>query len=541
MKIKGLVFLLVMMVPIIASETTYAVQDNGQESVESAEGVPTDEMSEEEVGDSSIWSLVSQAGGIRYPIYAILFIGLFLISWKLIELYMDNKKSNGLRNTPFTDLNLDQISKTVNRQQEHMLSVVMAKILNVFQTNKNADYLHDEISNYDRFQRDNFNSFRNRVDFLSDTAGALGLLGTVWGMFMVFSSGTLEKESILAGMGLALMSTLLGLIVSIILNFSSTITEGYFTKRLEKVTGKADELRFRLIELSEDSEPQRNTNNRNQFVAADSGEQRKEPEESFNPGAEIHLGDNEKRNKPESGQVSRSNNQPAHDSYSKEKVAEPEPEPVNNPKSISIKSGLTETAAVGEVLKKIRVELIGTEGEPVPDESLEVITKEGGKINDKNAPVTLTTNNKGVAEFDWTLDTNTGKQQAGIRCKRKEFHGVKKEFSVNAVPSEPEVLKIKNNHQAAETGKTIPKPVILTVHDKHENPVPDVELELKVSMGNGTFSDGAANTTKKTGNDGSVEFTFTLGDEPGFNAVDIEAKKYDLKQNFQAVGQEVTV
>jgi biopolymer transport protein ExbB/TolQ len=72
-------------------------------------------------------------------------------------------------------------------------------------------------------------------------------------MFMVFSSGTLEREIILVGMGIALLSTFLGLIVSIILNFCSTLTEGYFSKHLENVTTKADELRFRLIELSESS------------------------------------------------------------------------------------------------------------------------------------------------------------------------------------------------------------------------------------------------------------------------------------------------
>ena len=50
--------------------------------------------------------------------------------------------------------------------------------------------LHDEIANFVQFQQDRFDTFRRRVDFLSDTAGALGLLGTVWGIFTVFLPGS---------------------------------------------------------------------------------------------------------------------------------------------------------------------------------------------------------------------------------------------------------------------------------------------------------------------------------------------------------------
>ncbi|PTM14701.1 MAG: hypothetical protein DA443_04385, partial [Bacteroidetes bacterium] len=82
---------------------------------------------------------------------------------------------------------------------------------------------------------------------------ALGLLGTVWGMFMVFSSGSLDKDTILAGMGVALLTTLLGLVVSITLNFFSTLIQGYFSGHLENVVQKADELRFRLLEISQDA------------------------------------------------------------------------------------------------------------------------------------------------------------------------------------------------------------------------------------------------------------------------------------------------
>ena len=50
-------------------------------------------------------------------------------------------------------------------------------------------------------------------------------------------------------MGFALITTLLGLIVSIFLNLSSTEIFSLFNRRLDRIAEKSDELRFRLMEL----------------------------------------------------------------------------------------------------------------------------------------------------------------------------------------------------------------------------------------------------------------------------------------------------
>jgi len=200
---------------------------------------------------SSLWEIIGQAGPLQYPIYGILFVGLFFITFKFIELLRDKKMQKELMDKSFVNTSIDDIKTLITSQKDHFLSRIMAKLLNVYLTNNNADYLHDEITNYNSSLKDNFMIFKNRIDFLSDTAGALGLLGTVWGMFIVFSSGSIDKEIILIGMGVALMTTLLGLVVSIVLNFFTTIIDGIYSKHLEDIVSKADELRFRLIELSD--------------------------------------------------------------------------------------------------------------------------------------------------------------------------------------------------------------------------------------------------------------------------------------------------
>ena len=201
----------------------------------------------------SFFDLLRQAGSIRYAIFAVFVIGLFLIVLKVIDVYSDKSRGTALLENSYQNMNLKDIATDVSAETSHMMSTISSTLLNVYQTSLNAENLQDEISTFSRIQQEKYNSFAKRVDFLSDTAGALGLLGTVWGMFMVFSSGSLEKDTILAGMGVALLTTLLGLVVSITLNFFSTLLQGYFSGHLEQVVQKADELRFRLLEISQSS------------------------------------------------------------------------------------------------------------------------------------------------------------------------------------------------------------------------------------------------------------------------------------------------
>lgn len=523
MKKYSLILVLALILPLTAAtkNTTVAISQVAPDTTDTTQVAQgEDELNE----SSSIWALVREAGFIRYPIFGLLIVGLFLISLKVFELYRDRKKSTALMNTPFPDLNLKQMVRTLERETDHMLSRVMAKLVNVFQTNKNADYLHDEISNYNVQQQKNFNSFKNRIDFLSDTAGALGLLGTVVGMFRVFSSGSLEKETILAGMGLALMSTLLGLIVSIVLNFASTLTDGFFSKHLDKVTNKADEMRFRLIELSEDPDstdapPTRTTLNSAGNISNNNSKASDE--------IRSKILDSENR---DSAKVKPRESKPAN-----------ELKPENKPDKILLNTELKKTYSAGEEIKGIEIQLMGTNGEPVANEAVEVVLMHAGKVNGKAGNHSFKTDKDGKFTFNWSLYGKKGVQKAGIRVADKNYHGVRKEISVSVEAAKPESLKILNNHQAVETGKPIKKPIVAVVQDKYENPVKDVEVIMKVSMGNGTFDNGKDTLTQTTDKDGLVETGFILGDEPGFNAVDIDLSEYNLNKKFQAVGQEVTV
>ena len=85
------------------------------------------------------------------------------------------------------------------------------------------------------------------MGFISDTAGALGVLGTVWGIFETFHGGKLDGPTILQGMSVSLVTTLVGLVISLVLNAGATSVFSLFNKQLSLLASRAEELRQALL------------------------------------------------------------------------------------------------------------------------------------------------------------------------------------------------------------------------------------------------------------------------------------------------------
>lgn len=201
-----------------------------------------------EIGDiSTFWSLTKLGGGISFAIFIILAIGIFLITMQVYELVMDKLKSKELLATNYRQYSVNEVTKLVKNSPNSLIARLYAVLLTIFHTTGSTQDFHDEVANYLQLQQDKFDTFKSRLIFLSDTAGALGLLGTVWGMFVTFFGGNLDSQRILNGMGLALVTTLIGLVVSIILNFCSTEVFSVFNKRLQMTSSKSDEFRLWLM------------------------------------------------------------------------------------------------------------------------------------------------------------------------------------------------------------------------------------------------------------------------------------------------------
>ncbi len=217
-------------------------------SLNSSKPVPTQITKISDI--KTFWSLTRLGGGISVAIFAVFALGMFLIVYQVYEMFMDRIHGRRLLVVDYRNMGLKDFQNMLRRNPNNMTARLYSLLLTIYQSTGNTYGFHDEINNYLQLQQDRFATFKSRLSFLSDTAGALGLLGTVWGMFVTFFGGNLDSQRILNGMGLALVTTLIGLVVSIILNFCSTEVFSFFNKQLEMIAEKADEFRLRLMNLT---------------------------------------------------------------------------------------------------------------------------------------------------------------------------------------------------------------------------------------------------------------------------------------------------
>lgn len=364
---------------------------------------------------TTIWSLTKLGGGISLAIFGVFAFGIFLIVYQLYELITDKLRSRDLLSRDYRQLSLGDARNLVMRNPNNVPARLYSILLTVFHsTGGNTQDFHNEIANFIQMQQDRFGTFKNRLAFLSDTAGALGLLGTVWGMFITFFGGNLDSQRILNGMGLALVTTLIGLVVSVILNLCSTEVFSIFNKRLELISAKADEFRLRLMALA----------NQRQRRAGD-------PNSS---GGSQAVPENRQR-------VS----------------AQPQGKQQTSLLAMSLKplTDLQLDGWIGQRLAKPIAIQVETEcGQRVSGVPIQFEIADGGGFVEEDKKVAwVKTDNKGVARVHWTLGHQVGPQRMKVYLPNHQGRYLEfVTFAQPQLPNEPESLAA---HQVEQNRKTV--------------------------------------------------------------------------------------
>jgi len=397
-----------------------------------------------------------------------------LVVGKLYELLRDRSVSRHLLDLELRTAGIDQLSRALQGQRDSMLASLHAAMINVFRSRPSDGMLHDEIANFVSQQQDQFTSFRRRLEFLADTAGALGLLGTVWGMFTVFFQGTSDKDVILRGMGIALITTLLGLVVSIILNLCATELSTFFDKRLAQVARKSDGLRFRLLELAG-------------VPAGDSPVVR---EAVRAPVAPIPL-----HPLPSAD----------HDDH--------------RTAWCYLDSEVPEyTARAGELVSAVRLHARRNGGTPVEGLGITVtVPSEAGALESGDRHVRLETDDDGHIQFAWQAPSRAG--SFALEASVLGQPGSMRRVPVRVDPGPPHRLVTEGNHQAAVAGMRLARRLGVTVLDRFDNPVPEQPVTFTVVGGDGRFGADGTTTVIRTGADGAARTPFVVSSAAGPNAI----------------------
>jgi biopolymer transport protein ExbB/TolQ len=193
------------------------------------------------------WDILWMCDWFTWPFIFLTAIGLaFIIHRALLE-YRQKVRAHRWLAQPIEYAGLTQLVKLINAGAPNRASLLFQQMLNTFNKTRKAEALQDEVNHYLQSEKDSLDGFNRIVGFLSDTAGALGLLGTVWGIFVVFYAGKMDGPSILKGMSIALITTLVGLIISLLLNLGSLAVFSLFNRQLKLISERAEELRQALL------------------------------------------------------------------------------------------------------------------------------------------------------------------------------------------------------------------------------------------------------------------------------------------------------
>jgi biopolymer transport protein ExbB/TolQ len=192
--------------------------------------------------------LLNECEQFKWPLILTLLFGLMLGLYQGYLLFAEAKKSKPLAKMSFGQSSPAQIAKELNSPSgASELGRSLRLLFNSFlEGERGEDDYHNEVTLATQVRKERFQTFRNWETFFSDSAGALGLLGTVAGIYITFMSGNLNAELVLRGMALALATTLVGLVNSLIINLTTMGLSNIFDRQMELTYKKMEELRFAL-------------------------------------------------------------------------------------------------------------------------------------------------------------------------------------------------------------------------------------------------------------------------------------------------------
>ncbi len=454
--------------------------------------------------------VTKQGGWVMYPIYGVFVLGLGVVMYQFVRIFFDTYYTKPIKTTIEKKLGeeggpveerIKEIWQLVQQYPKSKMAQLLDRLCDLWHRDPSAEALQVEIDGYIASVKERYEIGRNFSILLSDTAGALGLLGTVLGMYETFMPGQLESSQIISGMGVALVTTISGLIVSIFLNFAISWAHSTFHSHLEGVTEHADEFRNRfgrgqaaaggIVQIKEVV-----------HVAAAGGDQ---PVEAL-PRA-------------------------------------PEPPKVRRvPSKLKILSGNHQVAEAGASLPKaLEVAVEDQFGDPL--KNLTVIFETNGSMitfdNGDNVKQ-VDTDFIGRAKTQARFGKLIGKHKILARINGEA--NLLEEFEVESRPGAPEKLHVLSGHlQTGHPGALLSEPLSLKLEDAFGNPVPEQPVVFEVAYNGGRLDRDKTRLEVTTGDDGVASTGFRLAETPGANIVKAAVKSKGsrkLETSFESMGRE---
>lgn len=254
-----LVFIFGLVITLVTMSTiTAQVRKN---NIENQSMTPSQNIGNAEQGKKlTVWNIIQMTDWLFWPFVLITAGGIMLITYRGLTEHREQTRGQALLRGKIRVNGIRGMLQMVRNMPTNRASRLMMQMIATFEKTNRAEPIGDDINQFVTSERDSFETFNRINGFLSESAGALGLLGTVWGIFMTFHAGKLDGPTILQGMSVSLVTTLVGLIISLVLNMGGTYVFTLFNNQLNSLANRAEELRQALLML----EKQKNGNSQHE-------------------------------------------------------------------------------------------------------------------------------------------------------------------------------------------------------------------------------------------------------------------------------------
>ena len=194
----------------------------------------------QEVGGSflptSIWDMVGYAQGFEVPLGIVFFLGLFFLCSAYVRYFRQWRGSQALLKIDPSGLGMQDFQSALfSVRPSNPYRLAGERLLEEQGRGGTPQSMLDYTTRYIGFDHDNYKEIDKYITAAVYIALSLGLLGTLLGIFVLFMSGNRHAASDLVGLGIAVVSTMLALVVRLILWPLNIVLQAWVRKRYKEL------------------------------------------------------------------------------------------------------------------------------------------------------------------------------------------------------------------------------------------------------------------------------------------------------------------
>ncbi len=181
---------------------------------------------------TSPWDIIQYAQGFEWPLGVLFLIGLFMLTSAYVRQFMQWRGSQPILKMEIENISAEEFSNSIEKSKT-MNPFVMAGnlILEEYRRGGSAQSMIDYVFQFIQLDHEKYKETERYITAAVYIALSLGLLGTLLGIFVLFMSGSRHGASDLVGLGIAVVSTMLALVVRLILWPLNVFLQAHLRKR----------------------------------------------------------------------------------------------------------------------------------------------------------------------------------------------------------------------------------------------------------------------------------------------------------------------